>query len=82
MKKIYLVKFDGYTGGYGSLISLLGIFDSEAKAKEAIENAAKEHPEIGRRATIEEVKLNKAYKILKDKWNGFSTEHILGGYIE
>ena len=83
MSKVYLVIFDGYMEGYGSYSYLLGAYDSKDKAKEAVKTIPVEVRDGGAwRIAIQEIEVNKTYKIKKDNWGNYETEFPTGGYAE
>lgn len=83
MNKVYLVIFDGYLQGWGSYAYLLGIYDSESKAKEAIATLPDElRVEFSERVEIHEVEVDNTQKVHKDLIGDYFTDIMLGGYAE
>lgn len=64
---VYVVTADTYEDSYGAEITLFGVFDTEEKAKQRVENLARKNKFAFR---ITEVNLNKG------------VEEYLGGYYE
>lgn len=64
--KVYVVTADTWGGGYGSKISLFGVYATQENAEERKENIAK----LGYIVEINEISLNTAREI------------YLGGYVE
>lgn len=86
-QELYFVYFDGYDGGYGADFYLLGVFDTEDKANDAIKNAKCKFNETedgaGDRFRAFKVILNKTYDDIKyDKYLGYVNDMYIGGYME
>ena len=64
---LYVVTANTYEDSYGSEITLFGVFDTEEKAKQRVENLARKNEFAFR---ITEVKMNKG------------VNEYLGGYYE
>ena len=82
MSKVYLVIFDGYMDDYGSYSYLLGAYDTEDKAEEAVKTLPVEVRDDDWRVAIQEIEVNKTYEIKKADWGVYSTEFPTGGYAE
>lgn len=87
MDKVHVVTFDGYCGYYGSYIYLLGVYDSLAKAYEAIEKAIKESGNIltQNNFAINEGEINKSLELRStgtELTPIFETGVALGGFAE
>lgn len=91
---MYLVTFNGYNS-YGIKEYLIGLFDSEEKAKAAEEEAKRQIAEInaedvsfyGRQISILEIPLNKKFTISKNMFRGnvdegYKTDVLLASYEE
>ena len=79
--KLYVVTADGWTLGYGSELYLVGVFDTEEQAVEALDKARK----AGAYCKIKEINLNEEHPMKKGerKWElDLSNDIYLGGYCE
>ena len=80
---VYLVTFDGYTGGYGSKINLLGIYSNQEAADKAVEDLKKQTSNcINDTIVIEELVLDHTCTVEQDAWGDYNSSIYLGGYIE
>ena len=85
MKKVYMVSFEGYTGGYGSYTYCAGVFDNEDtarevkdKVKQKLQESIKE-PEV----FVTAIELNHEFEVKGPiEWHGYKTDFLLGGYEE
>ena len=79
MDMVWMVTTDTWTEGYGSTIYLVGIFDSEQEADDAVDAAHMRYETVNKYA----VELNNRYD-LRTPFSGEPTENAiyLGGYIE
>lgn len=83
MNKVYLVTFDGYMQGWGSYTYLLGIYDSESKAKEAVATLPDVlRGEFSDRVEIHKVEVNNTQEVYMDFIDDYFTDIMLGGYAE
>lgn len=82
MSKVYLVIFNGYMEDYGSYSYLLGAYDTKDKAEEAVKTLPADIRDDDWRVAIQEIEVNKTYRIEKDIWGDYSTEFQTGGYAE
>lgn len=72
IQTLYLIGADTYNSSYGAEINVFGIFDTEEKAKEALEKKEKKYQDSG-------IKINSfVYPLILNK----ATDEYLGGYIE
>ena len=80
--KVYLVVFDGWLAGYGSIIYLLGVYDSKNKANEIAASFNKKYEEEFIEAYVEEVDLNHTYD--EEQYGDWEirTPICLGSYVE
>lgn len=82
--KVYLVCFNGLADyEYGVEIYLLGVYDTKAKAEEAVKtlpDEIKSAPDA-EYVKIVECDLNKTLEVGKSFW-GYDTSVYLGGYLE
>lgn len=79
--KLYVVTADGWRLGYGSELYLIGVFDNEDRAIEALDKAR----EVGAYCEIKQVTLNEEHPMKKGEglWkNSLSNDIYLGGYCE
>ena len=75
MQNVYVVTKDGWTGGYGADIFLLGVFfDKNTAEKVATENEA----------DVTEIEPNKAFPLKhgEHSWQSDWNDYNLGGYWE
>ena len=79
---IYIVSFDGWLGGYGSEIYILGVYDDPDKAIEAKELFDRKYENYDLVADIDEVVLNQEYDVKVKECDAASTSVCLGGYLE
>ncbi len=83
MKEVYFVTFDGIREGeYGTMVSLLGIYDSQEKAEKAL-NALPE--ELRARKWSYEIKktvLNNTLDVIRDPYGNYETSIKCVHYIE
>jgi hypothetical protein len=77
--KVYIVTFDGYKGGYGSEIWLLGIYSTREAADKAADEVKEKFTSI---VDVNEVVLDHTYDIILDEWGSLNSKIYLGGYIE
>ena len=92
--KVYLVTYNGWFAGYGTYIYSLGVFDSEEKATQAIEEAKEKinfktsHDRDAFDPLITQMDLNEALETRvtqKEEWiwiDEIKTDVCLGGYAE
>ena len=80
--KVYLVVFDGWLAGYGSIIYLLGVYDNENKANEIAASFNKKYEEELIEAYVEEVDLNHTYDEEQYGDLEIRTPICLGSYVE
>lgn len=86
-QELYFVYYDGYDTGYGVGYYLLGIFDTEDKANDAIKNAKCKFNETEdvtkHRFRAFKVVLNKTYDdIMYNEYLGYMNGMYIGGYME
>lgn len=79
---LYIVSFDGYFGGYGTEIYILGVYDDADKAIEAKEQFDSKYERYGIIADIDEIVLNQEYDVTVRTDDAVSTSVCLGGYLE
>ena len=80
MNMVWMVTADTWTEGYGSTIYLVGIFDSEQEADDAVEAAKMRYKAVSKDA----VELNNRYDLTTPFSSNEEHENAiyLGGYIE
>ncbi len=86
-QELYFVYYDGYDDGYGVGFYLLGIFDTEDKANDAIKNVKCKFNETedatDDRFRAFKVVLNKTYDNIEyGQCFGYSNDMYIGGYME
>ncbi len=79
---LYIVSYDGFIGGFGIELYILGVYDDPDKAIAAKESFDKEYEQFGIEADIQEVVLNEAYDVKVKPKDSVTTSIFLGGYIE
>jgi hypothetical protein len=72
---VFVVTADGWNGGYGCEIYLLGVFTNREDADRCATQFAPE-------TSITEVEINKAYPLKPDEDGDNKNELYLGGYLE
>ena len=79
--KLYVLIADGWRLGYGEELYLVGVFDNEDRAIEALDKAR----EAGAYCTIKLINLNEEHPLKKGAglWKeNLSNDIYLGGYCE
>lgn len=81
--KVYILKIDGYTGSWGTKNYLVGVYDSEEKAKEAMADLPLYFKKREAAVKLFETELNETLEITrKQQYEGFRTDICLGSYVE
>ena len=80
MNRVYVVTMDGWKGGWGTEIYLVGVYDS----RDLAESVVNELETKGVEATWSEATINRTRKIEQHTWEreSFQTDAYLGGYVE
>lgn len=82
-REMYLVLFEGMAKGeYGTMVSLLGVYDTRAKAEEALKTLPEEVKARQWGLQIKKVILNDTLAVTKDFIGNYATEIKCGSYIE
>ena len=79
---LYVVSYDGYLGGYGSELYLLGVFDNPDEAIAVKEAFDLKYDEYGLEANIDEIEPNQIYDVKVKRGLVAETSIYLGGYTE
>lgn len=79
---LYVVSFEGYLGGCGSEVYLLGVFDNSDDAVAAKESFDLKYESYGLEADIQEIVPNQTYDVKVKRGLAAETSIYLGGYVE
>lgn len=83
MKEVYLVLFDGVSEGeYGTMVSLLGVYDSQKKAEKALNTLPEELRARKWSYEIKKTVLNDTLDVIRDPYGNYKTSIECGHYLE
>lgn len=83
MKEVYLVLFDGVSEDeYGTMVSLLGVYDSQEKAEKALNTLPEELRAQKWNCEIKKAVLNDTLKVTRDSYGNYKTSIECGHYLE
>ena len=75
-KTVYVVTADGIKDGWGSVVYLIGVYNTEEQAQKV----CKENEDWG--AEVTEITANTTYSLRQNEDGNYLNEHYLGGYEE
>lgn len=82
-RKVYLVCFNGHVDDdYGYETFLLGVYDTEEKAEEAVKTLPDKVTSYDDNYCVVECDLNETLKVSENRWHTFTSDTYLGGYAE
>lgn len=83
MKEVYLVLFDGvHEDEYGTMVSLLGVYDSQEKAEKALNALPEELRAREWSYKIKKTVLNNTLDVIRDSYGNYETSIECGHYLE
>lgn len=84
MKRVYIAYFDGYLDGYGTTVSLLGVYDTKEQAEAAFQTLPDEIKDSECRCRVSWADMNETLKVKKSQFytREYFTNVCLASYAE